>query len=79
MWTDFTGSFQDFCRLGKNEPGVLIEVLVDNKKRQYLIGDISMYGSMMNGDCLVLSDYPVLRYKRIWTKPITVSLESLLR
>lgn len=66
MWMYFDGSFDDFCKKEKNNPGTVIEVLLDGKKKQFLIGDISLFGSVMNGDCLIVKDTPVLRYKIIW-------------
>lgn len=66
MWINFEGSFADFCKKEKNNPGTLIEVLINGKKKQFLIGDVSAFGSVMNGDCLLLETTPVLKYQIIW-------------
>lgn len=66
MWLNFEGSFEDFCRKEKNNPGTLIEIILNGKKKQFLIGDVSSFGSVMNGDCLLLKATPVLRYKILW-------------
>lgn len=66
MWLQFKGSFAEFCTQGKNNPGTLIEVLLNGKKKQLLIGDVSAFGSVMNGDCLILETTPVIRYQILW-------------
>lgn len=68
MWMDFNKPFYDFVRFNKSEPGLLIEVLLNNKRKQFLIGDISMFGSVMNGDCLINPETLIIRYKRIWAR-----------
>lgn len=65
-WFNFEGSFSDFCRAGKNDPGTLIEVILSGKKKQLLIGDVSPFGSVMNGDCILSDTTPLLKYKRLW-------------
>lgn len=66
MWITFVGSFKDFCLQGKNNPGTLIQVQLNDRSKQFLIGDVSSFGSVMNGDCLLLDDTPVLKYKILW-------------
>lgn len=68
MWISFEGSFVDFCREGKNDAGTLIEVILSNKKKQLLIGDVSMYGSVMDADPLLNASTRVVRYKRLWSR-----------
>lgn len=66
MWLNFEGSFADFCKAEKNNPGTLVEVLLSGKKKQFLIGDVSSFGSVMNGDCLFQETTPVLKYQILW-------------
>jgi hypothetical protein len=66
MWLPFNESFTEFCKQGKNNPGTLIEVFLNGKKLQLLLGDVSAFGSVMNGDCLLLESAIILQYKILW-------------
>ncbi len=67
MWINFNKGFAEFCKTEKNNPGTIVEVLDCNgARKQYLIGDVSQFGSVMNGDCLLLDNTIVIRYKIIW-------------
>ena len=68
IWWTFNQSFREFCRLGKNEPGILLEASINGKLHRLLIGDVSQFGSVMNGDTLLLPETIIHRYARIWSR-----------
>ena len=58
--------YPSFIRLGLNKPGTLIEVLIDNEPKQYLIGHINKIKGTCN-DCTAFGDKTIVkRYKIIW-------------
>jgi len=70
MWLNFEGTVADFRRLGKSEPGVLIEVIIDGKNVPLLIGDMSPFLSIMNGDCLKIDSCKLTRYAFVWRRSV---------
>lgn len=56
-----------FSGLGLNKPGTLIEVQVDGKIKQYLIGHINCLTGVCDDCCAFEKDEAtVLRYKVVW-------------
>jgi hypothetical protein len=54
----------------RNRPGTLIEVLVDNKKKQFLIGDICKDASLSSENAKKPFENKdiILRYRILWSK-----------
>jgi hypothetical protein len=65
-WINFQGTYLDFVKRRLNEPGILVEVMLDNKKKQFLIGDMSVYGSVVGGPPLLLPETLLVRYQILW-------------
>ena len=65
-WTNFSGSFLDLRQRGLAIPGVVLELPLSGKSRRIIIGDMSQYGSVQNGDRLELDTLPVTRYSIVW-------------
>jgi hypothetical protein len=56
-----------FEKMGLNKPGTLIEVEVDGKLHQYLIGDINVLRGVCD-DCTMFDKSAIVkRYKVVWT------------
>lgn len=65
IWLNANVSFKDFVAQKKNRPGTLIEVISNNRKKQFLIGDINPLSSISGGGSPFSEDATVVRYKII--------------
>ena len=61
---------RSFYGLGLNVPGTLIEVLVDGKLNQYLIGDMNPHCGLCNDCTAFLPESIVTRYKVVWSPDV---------
>lgn len=68
MWFNFNKSFNDFCAANLNVAGVIVEVMLNGKKTQILIGDISPYSSIMNGNFLFTPETIIYKYNILWQR-----------
>lgn len=68
-WLPFNKPYKDFVALGRNTPGVLIEILIKDKRKLFLIGDMNPSRST-GGKKLFDENVLVIRYKYLWTKII---------
>lgn len=67
IWLDANIGFKSFVDKGYARAGTIIEILLNNKKKQYLIGDVNPSGSFSKGK-RISDDTVVLRYKVIWCR-----------
>lgn len=65
-WFHFNDTFRSFIQKELNDPGTLIEITFGGKKRLVMIGDMSMYGSVMGGASFIDSSSIIHRYRRVW-------------
>jgi hypothetical protein len=69
-WLEFNLPFSEFALKERNRPGTLIEVLVNKKRKQFLIGDVCKDGSQSNKSSTkpFENEDIVLRYRILWTR-----------
>lgn len=65
-WIEFNKPFSEFVKLGRNVPGALIDIVVDGRRRAFLIGDVNTFASSDNGGKPFNDLSVVLRYKYVW-------------
>lgn len=69
MWMDINISFKKFSAIGRNRPGTLIEVIMENgKKKHYLIGDVNPSGAIESGGMPFSSKAIISRYRILWSR-----------
>lgn len=73
-WMNFNKSFKEFVKAGRNEPGVLVEILDSGRRRVLLIGDINASASAEAGGRPFSDEAIVCRYQYIWGSPIPVKI-----
>jgi hypothetical protein len=65
IWMNANIPFKDFVAQKKNRPGTLIEVLSNNRRKQFLIGDINTFSCVTDGGKPFDEESIVTRYKII--------------
>lgn len=68
VWIEFNNTFEKFNSLGKNQPGTIIEILFEGKRKLFVIGDINMFGSSADGGRPFGDSAIVLKYQYFWSR-----------
>lgn len=64
-WIEFNKSFKEFSDLKRNIPGVVMEVILNDKRKLLLIGDVNESGTRA-GKKKLNDETVVTRYKYVW-------------
>ena len=64
---EFNEKNKNFCGLGLNKVGTLIEVEYNGKTAQHLIGSVNSFGNNDPGEYSSLDGVIVKRYKIVWS------------
>jgi hypothetical protein len=67
-WLNSNLSYREFVRQGKNQPGTLIEVFFNNRRNQFLIGDVNTACCVDEGKKPFGEDAIITRYKVLWSR-----------
>ena len=67
-WIEFNKSYRKFAKAGKNIPGVLLDILFEDKRQLYLIGHINPMASAADGGMPFPNKAIVVKYRYVWSE-----------